>query len=222
MHSTTKTSLNEQFARIGKALSSPRRIELLDLLAQGERSVEALAAETGMSVALASSHLAVLRATRLVDARRDRSYVRFRLADEDVHALLCALRDVARSQLAEVQQIVAGFLEDPRRLEPVLRTELWARAEAGDVTVLDVRPRPEYEAGHIPGALSIPIDELDTRLGELPAHVDVVAYCRGPFCLYAPEAIAKLRGAGIGARRLEEGYPEWRRAGLPVVVGPVP
>ena len=216
---TEKASLNLQFARIGKALASPRRIELLDLLGQGERSVEALANETGMSVALTSAHLRVLRRVQLVLTRRDGAWIFYRLAGDEVQRVLSSVRDVAQAQLDEVRHIVAAYLADRDGLEPLSRRELMDRAKAGDVTVIDVRPRLEYAAGHIPGALSLPLDELEARLGELPANVEIVAYCRGPFCLYAPTAIGILRAHGHRARRLVDGFPEWRLAGLPVATG---
>jgi rhodanese-related sulfurtransferase/DNA-binding transcriptional ArsR family regulator len=217
-----KDSLNVQFARIGKAFASPRRIELLDLLGQGERSVEALAAGTGMSVALTSAHLRVLRGVRLVTTRRDGSWIHYRLADDDVYRMLSSIREVARAQLDEVRLTVATYLTARDRLEPLSRAELIERAQAGDVIVLDVRPRAEFDAGHIPGALSVPLDELEDRLAELPADAEIVAYCRGPYCLYAPTAVGILLDHGRRARRLEEGFPEWRLAGLPVATGAEP
>ncbi|MHB8399507.1 MAG: ArsR/SmtB family transcription factor [Candidatus Limnocylindrales bacterium] len=215
-----KTALNEQFARIGKALSSPRRIELLDLLAQGERPVESLAAASDMSVALASSHLQALRAARLVEARRDGQRVHYRLAGDDVYRLLSVLRDAARARLAELEVAVVAYLETPDELEPVTRGELWDRARSGAVTILDVRPREEYLAGHIPGALSVPLGELGELLTRLPSEAEIVAYCRGPYCVLAPQAVALLRSHGHAARRLADGFPEWRLAGLPIAVGP--
>lgn len=215
-----RTALNEQFARIGKALASPRRIELLDLLAQGERPVESLAAASDMSVALASSHLQTLRAARLVEARRDGQRVHYRLAGDDVYQLLTALRAVARVRLAELEVAVGAYLETPDELEPVTREELWARARSGEVTILDVRPREEYLAGHIPGALSVPLEELGALLTRLPDDAEIVAYCRGPYCVLAPHGVALLRTHGHRARRLEDGFPEWRLAGLPIAVGP--
>lgn len=217
---TVKDALNGQFARIGKALASPRRIELLDLLGQGERSVDALAAETEMSVALTSAHLRVLRGVRLVATRREGSWIFYRLADDEVYRMLASLRNVARAQLDEVRLTVETFLTAQDRLEPISRAELLARAEVGDVVILDVRPGAEYAAGHIPRALSIPLKELETRLAELPADAEVVAYCRGPYCLYAPTAVGILRDHGHRARRLEGGFPEWRLAGLPIATGP--
>ncbi len=214
-----KTFLNDQFSRIGKALASPRRIELLDLLAQGERSVESIASETQMSVALASAHLKALRGARLVEPRREGTRVFYRLAGDDVYRLLAAVRDVARTRLAEVEQAVTAYLSAPDDLEPLSREELAARVRAGEITVLDVRPADEYAAGHIPGALSIPIDELEVRLAELPPDREIVAYCRGPYCLYAPTAVGILHQNGLRARRLIDGFPEWRLAGLRVSTG---
>ncbi len=219
---TTKTTLNELFARIGRALASPRRIELLDLLAQAERSVESLAIESDMSVTLASSHLQVLRRARLVETRRDGARIYYRLADDDVYALLAALRAVAHDRLAEVEEVVQAYFGAPDELEPVRREELVRRATVGDVIVLDLRPPGEYAAGHIPGAISIPLDELEARSALLPPDVEVVAYCRGPYCVLAPRGVALLQGRGFRARRLEDGFPEWRLAGLPVAVGSDP
>lgn len=215
----TKTALNEQFARIGKALASPRRIELLDLLAQGEHSVETLAAKTDMSVTLASSHLQALRRARLVDTRRDGTRVCYRLAGDDVIELLTALRAVAHDRLAEVEQVVRAYFGAPDQLEPIDRDELARRAAAGDVVLLDLRPREEYVAGHILGAVSIPLDDLEGQLALIPPGAEIVAYCRGPYCVLAPRGIAILRRHGFRARRLEDGFPEWRLAGLPVATG---
>jgi len=213
-----KLALNEQFARIGKALASPRRLEILDVLAQAPRAVEALADETQMSVALTSSHLQVLRAAGLVVARRDRRSMHYRIISDEVYALLVALRAVARDHVPEVEPAAAAYLgrSEP---EPITRDALWARVHAGKVTVLDLRPGIEYEAGHIPGAVSIPIDELPARLAGLPRDLDIVAYCRGPYCVMAPQGVDLLRAHGLPARRLEDGLPEWRLAGYPVAVG---
>jgi rhodanese-related sulfurtransferase/DNA-binding transcriptional ArsR family regulator len=218
----TKTALNEQFARIGKALASPRRIELLDLLAQGEHDVETLAGETDMSVTLTSSHLQALRRARLVETRRDGSHVHYRLAGDDVFELLSAVRAVARDRLAEVEQVVRTYFGAPGELEPIGREELVRRVRAGDVVLLDLRPRDEYEAGHIPGAVSIPLEHLEDRLALLAAEAEIVAYCRGPYCVMAPRGIALLRRHGYRARRFEDGVGEWRRAGLPVAAGAEP
>jgi rhodanese-related sulfurtransferase/DNA-binding transcriptional ArsR family regulator len=219
---STKTALNEQFARIGKALASPRRIELLDLLAQGEHSVETLAAKTDMRVTLTSAHLQALRQARLVETRRDGSRVYYRLAGDDVFALLIALRAVAHDRLAEVEQVVRAYFGAPDELEPIGRDELVRRARAGDVVLLDLRPRGEYEAGHIPGAVSIPLEDLEEQLALLPPEAEIIAYCRGPFCVLAPRGIALLRRYGYRVRRLEDGVGEWRLAGLPVAAGAEP
>ncbi len=218
----TKTALNEQFARIGKALASPRRIELLDLLAQGEHSVESLASESGMSIGLTSAHLQVLRQARLVEARREGLRVLYRLAGDDVLELLTALRVVADHRLAEVEQIVRAYFGAPHELEPIGREELLRRARAGEIVLLDLRPRDEYEAGHIPGAISIPLEDLEERLSLLPSGIEIVAYCRGPYCVMAPQGIALLRRHGFRVRRFEDGVGEWRLAGLPVAVGAEP
>jgi rhodanese-related sulfurtransferase/DNA-binding transcriptional ArsR family regulator len=219
---TTKTALNEQFARVGKALASPRRIELLDLLAQGEHSVETLAAETDMGVTLASSHLQALRRARMVDTRRDGSRIYYRLAGDDVYELLASLRRVAHDRLAEVERIVQDYFGAPGELDPIGRDEFVRRARSGDVVVLDLRPRDEYEAAHIPGAIAIPLDDLERQVALLPIDVEIVAYCRGPYCVMAPRAIALLRRHGFRVRRLEDGVGEWRLAGLPLAAGAEP
>lgn len=219
---STKTALNEQFARIGKALASPRRIELLDLLAQGEHVVEALAAETDMSVTLASSHLQALRRARLVDTRRDGSRIYYRLAGDDVYELLAAVRNLAHDRLAEVERVVQDYFGAPGALEPIGRDELVRRARAGDVVLVDLRPRDEYEAAHIPGAISIPLDDLERHLTQLPSNKEIVAYCRGPYCVMAPRGIVLLRRHGFRVRRLEDGVGEWRLAGLPLAAGAKP
>lgn len=212
-----KRSLNEQFARIAKALAHPKRFELVDLLAQGERPVDALAEATGLPVTTVSSQLQVLREARLVETRRDGTRVFYRLAGDDVAQALGTLRDLARARLPEVALVEQSFFSPGGDdAETVDRAELLARAKRGDVVVVDVRPRLEYDAGHIRGALSIPFDELERRLDELPAGVEVVAYCRGPYCVLAPEAVRVLRRRGRHARRLDSGMPEWRLAGLPV------
>ena len=214
-----KAELNEQFARIGKALSAPRRLELLDLLAQGERSVEELATETQMSVGLASAHLQALRRARLVETRRDHSRIFYRLAGDDVYRLLGSLRSVARERLADVQVIARTYLGAGDGLKAVSRDDLIERLRARSVTVIDVRPLREYVAGHIPGALSMPVAEVKRRMQELPKKREVIAYCRGPYCVYSLNAVTLLRQKGYRARRAEEGLPEWRSAGLPVVAG---
>ena len=214
-----KDRLYEQFARAAKAVASPKRIELLELLAQGERSVEALADATGMAVNNTSSHLQVLRQAQLVETRKDATKVFYRLAGDEVAAFVVALRDVARSRLAEVDRVVQDYFVARDALEPLDRAELVERATRGEVVILDVRPREEFAAGHIPGALSVPLEELDAVLARLPKRAQVVAYCRGPYCVLAPQAVERLRAKGFKARRLADGMPEWRLAGLPVAVG---
>lgn len=214
-----KDALYEQFARLGRAIAHPKRIELLELLAQGERSVDALARGTAMGVTNASNHLQVLRHARLVETRKDGTRVLYRLAGDEVMRLVISLRDVARERLAEVDRVVRDFYRARDALEPLTRDELGRRAADGDLVVLDVRPRDEYEQGHIPGSISVPLDELAERLRTLRRNAEIVAYCRGPFCVLAPQAVEVLRRHGFQARRLEDGLPEWRLAGLPVAVG---
>jgi rhodanese-related sulfurtransferase/DNA-binding transcriptional ArsR family regulator len=217
-----KTRLYGQFARIGKALASPRRIELLDLLAQGEHRVETLAVETDMGVTLASSHLQALRRARLVDTRREGSRIYYRLAGDDVYELLTALRTVAHDRLAEVERVVQDYFSAPGGLAPIGRDELVRRARSGDVLLLDLRPRDEFEAAHIPGAISIPLEDLESELTRLSPDVEIVAYCRGPYCVMAPRGIAILRRHCFRVRRLEDGVGEWRLAGLPLAAGVEP
>jgi rhodanese-related sulfurtransferase len=214
-----KDGLYEQFARIGKAVAHPKRIELLDLLCQGERSVEVLADAAAMSVTNTSAHLRVLREARLVATRKEGTWVFYRLADDAVCDFFVNLRDLASDRYAEVDRIVRDYFEARDELEPVDREELLERAGQGDVVVLDVRPREEYEAGHIPGAVSVPLKELRQRMASLPKGAEIVAYCRGPYCVLAPQALELLRRRGFKARRLLDGFPEWRQAGLPVAVG---
>jgi rhodanese-related sulfurtransferase/DNA-binding transcriptional ArsR family regulator len=214
-----KIALNEQFARVGKALANPRRLEVLDVLAQSPRTVESLAAEVQISVALASSHLKVLREAGLVVARRERQSMHYRLTGDEVYALVVSLRAVALAHVADVVPTAAAYLGATDDPDPVTRGDLWARIQAGAVTVLDVRPAIEYAAGHIPEAISIPIDELPARVAALPPGREVVAYCRGPYCVMAPQGVDLLRSRGLAARRLEDGLPEWRLAGFPVVAG---
>jgi rhodanese-related sulfurtransferase/DNA-binding transcriptional ArsR family regulator len=214
-----KDRLYEQFARTAKAAASPKRIELLEVLAQGEHTVEVLAEATGMGVTNTSAHLQVLRGARLVATRKDGTKVFYRLASDDVAAFVVALRDLARSRLAEVDEVVRDYFTARDALEPVSRDELIDRAARGDVVILDVRPPEEFASGHIPGALSVPLDRLDATLARLPKRTQIVAYCRGPYCVLAPQAVEQLRAKGYKARRLAEGMPEWRLAGLPVAVG---
>ncbi len=213
---TMKRELYQSIAKVAQALASGNRLQLLEFMAQGERSVDALAAMTGMTVANASQHLQALRRAGVVAARKDGQRVYYRVAGDDVVRLYHGLRVVAESRLAEVRQLVNEFLGDRGALEPVLAEELLARAKKGLVTVLDVRPREEYEAGHLPGAVNIPIDRLESELARLPKKREVVAYCRGPYCLMSFEAVAALRKRGWKARRLEDGFPEWKAAGLPI------
>jgi rhodanese-related sulfurtransferase/DNA-binding transcriptional ArsR family regulator len=216
MDRALKDTLYEQFARIGKALDSPKRIELLELLAQGERSVEALAALTDMGMTNTSAHLQVLRSARLATTRKHGTRVFYRLSDEQVARLVAELRALAHARLAEVEQAVQAYLHAKDDPEPVTRAELLQRLDCGEVMVLDVRPAEEYAAGHIPGARSIPLEHLEAELARLPHDTEVVAYCRGPYCLLAPTAVRLLRQHGYRARQLEDGLPEWRLAGLPV------
>ena len=211
-----KSQLFDQFARIGKALSNGVRLQILELLAQGERSVEALAKASGQSVANVSQHLQQLRQSGLVVARKEGQFVFYRVASDDVIRLLSALQTVGEANLAEIDRMVSTYLTRKDALEPVPAHELLERMRLGLVTVLDVRPRQEYEAGHLPGAVSMPLNELEKHLSELPADREIVAYCRGPYCLLAFEAVATLREKGLRARRLKDGYPEWRLRGLPV------
>ena len=213
-----KTALFDEFARAAKALASGRRIELLDVLANGERTVEALAGEVGLSVANTSQHLQILRQAGLVGSRRQGTSVHYQLAAPEVFELWRTLRTLAASRLAEVERLAVAYLGGRDDLEPVTREELARRLEDGDdLVVLDVRPAAEYAAGHLPGAVSIPVGELRRRLAELPADREVVAYCRGPYCAFAHEAVELLREEGFAARRLEDGLPEWQAARLAVI-----
>ena len=212
-----KTALFDAFAQAAKALASGRRIELLDVLANGERTVEALAGEVGLTVANTSQHLQILRQAGLVSSRREGTSIHYRLASPEVFELWRTLRTLATSRLAEVERLAAAYLGSRDELQPVTREELARRLQDGDnLVVLDVRPAAEYAAGHLPGAVSIPVGELRRRLAELPADREVVAYCRGPYCAFAHEAVVLLREAGVSARRLEDGLPEWQAAGLAV------
>lgn len=211
-----KDEIYEQFARLGKAVSSPKRLELLDLLCQCERTVEMLAAETGMTVANTSQHLHVLRAARLVEAEKEGLYVKYRLTDQAVCDFFRSLRMLAERRLAEIEQITRQFLEGREDLEAVDRDSLLERVRQGEVTVLDVRPAEEHRAGHIRGAISIPLKELEARLSELPRNQEIVAYCRGPYCVLAIRAVEVLREKGFRAVRLEDGVSDWRARGFAV------
>jgi rhodanese-related sulfurtransferase len=218
-HREFKDLLYAQFARVGRALGSPKRLELLDLLAQGEKTVEQLADQSATPVKNASAHLRALRHARLVRTRRAGTFIYYRLAEDDVGQLLRHLQDLSRTRLAEVQQVAQLYLDGRDALEPVTLTELRRLMRDDGVTVIDVRPRDEYEAGHIPGAHSIPVPELKRRLGELPKGKEVIAYCRGPYCVYSLEAVTLLRKRGYRARRAEQGIVDWRARRLPVESG---
>ncbi|MCL4794149.1 MAG: ArsR family transcriptional regulator [Bryobacteraceae bacterium] len=216
-----KRSIYEQFARIGKALSSPSRLELLDLLCQGPRTVDALATEAGLGLANTSQHLRALREARLVEAEKSGLFVTYRLADEQVSQFFLSLRTLAEAQLAEVGEMTRRYLQGRHGLQPVDREQLLAKVRDGAVTVLDVRPVEEYAAGHLPGALSVPLKELERRLADLPRDREIVAYCRGPYCVLAVEAVEVLRARGFTAFRLEDGVADWQARGLPVEVSTV-
>ena len=211
-----KNAIYEQFGRVGKALASPHRIELVELLAQGPRTVEALGRMAEMSLANTSAHLQVLRSAGLVDATRQGLFVTYRLSDGSVAELLLALRKVAETRLAEVAKITREFLAEAALLEPLDEDALRRRVRKGEVTLLDVRPAEEYDAGHIPGALSVPLPELAKRLSELSRAREVVAYCRGPYCVLAVEAVKLLRRKGFKALRLGDGILDWSALGLPL------
>ena len=214
-----KQALFAQFAVVAKTLGHAHRLELLEQLAQGERSVEVLAQKTGLSIANASQHLQQMRRAGLVANRRDGKFVHYRLGDDAILDLLAALRRVAERNVAEVEQVVRSYFNERDALEAVSREELLQRTRAGTVMVLDVRPEDEFALGHLPGAVNIPLRALEKRLSELdPAH-EIVAYCRGPYCVLSYEAVAALRARGFKVRRLEDGLPEWRAAGLPVIGG---
>lgn len=214
-----KRDLFTQFARVGKALSNGNRLEILEFLAQGERSVEQLSKVAGLTVANTSQHLQQLRHAGLVSCRKQGLKVYYRISGDDVINLLEALRLVAGRHVTDVQHLVNTYLTVKDNLEPVPRTELLERVRDGLVTVLDVRPPEEFAAGHIPGAVNIPLPELEQKLAVLDINQDIVAYCRGPHCVLAFDAVARLRDKGITARRMEDGFPEWKTAGLPVEEG---
>jgi rhodanese-related sulfurtransferase/DNA-binding transcriptional ArsR family regulator len=211
-----KDILYEQVARVGKALSSPKRLEILELLAQGEKTVEVLANEAAIGIKLASAHLRVLKESRIVEVRRDGRFMAYRLAGEDVAGLWANLHAVATEHLVELQIALARIVSGPERLTEETRISLLDKARQGDVVVLDVRPETEYQTGHLPHARSIPISELKRRLAELPKDKEIVAYCRGPFCLMSNEAVALLKKRGFKARKIGDGVAEWAAAGLPI------
>jgi rhodanese-related sulfurtransferase/DNA-binding transcriptional ArsR family regulator len=221
-----RARLYAELARIGKVVMHPKRIELLELLCQGERSVELLAEAAGLKLTTASAHLQVMRHARLVETRRDGSRVYYRASSEEVCRFIVALGQLARARLAEVDRILraaaeegAGGSQEGSDVQRVTRAEFLDLVRSDSVVVLDVRPQEEYEAGHVPGALSLPLEHLEARLEDLDPTVEIVAYCRGPLCLLAPEAVRRLRARGRRARVLEDGMPEWRQAGLPVETG---
>lgn len=219
MKDNPKMALYAEFARVARALGHPNRLEIVEHLAQGERGVEALAAAVSLNVANASQHLQQLKSAGIVIARREGKNIYYRLADDAVLAAVAGLRRVAEQNIAEVDRIVRGYFSERDALEPVTRGELMERAQAGLVTVIDVRPKPEYAAGHIEGALNIPLADLEQAIAALDTAKEVVAYCRGPWCVLSFEAVSRLRARGFKARRLEEGFPEWKAAGLAAVTG---
>jgi rhodanese-related sulfurtransferase/DNA-binding transcriptional ArsR family regulator len=221
-HREFKDRLYAQFARVGKALGSPHRIEMLELLAQGERTVDSLATEIGLSLANASQHLQALRQATLVESRKEGLFVYYRLADPAVFGLCATIRGVAERRLADLERLLSEHFGNRSRPEAVGMRDLLERLRSSDVVVLDARPANEYEAGHIAGAISVPIDELQERLRSLPRDKEFVAYCRGPYCVYADRAVELLRKSRRRARRLIEGFPEWRAAGFPVGQGDAP
>jgi rhodanese-related sulfurtransferase/DNA-binding transcriptional ArsR family regulator len=218
-HRLFKDRLYAQLARVGKAIGNPHRLELLELLAQGERTVDSLASETGMSLANTSQHLQALRQSGLVESRKAGLFVHYRIADPSVLELAKGVRIVAERQLAELDRVVRDYFGDRSKSEPVPMQELLERARAGTVVILDTRPPNEYAAGHIAGAISFPFDEMVERLRDLPKGKEYVAYCRGPYCVYADRAVEFLQTRGRRVRRLSEGFPEWKAAGMPTAIG---
>jgi len=216
MSTNFKHDLFSQFARVGKALSHANRLELLEFIAQGERSVDELATVSGLTVANTSQHLQHLRQAGLVTNHKEGLKVYYQLSGDDVITLLDTVRGVAERHIAEVDKLVNTYLTVKDNLEPIPRNELLKRAQQGLVTVLDVRPAEEYAAGHVPGAVNVPLNELEAYLEKLDAQQEIVAYCRGPHCILAFDAVEKLRDKGLKARRLEDGFPEWKLAGLPI------
>lgn len=213
---TVKDLLYEQVARIGKAMSSPKRLELLEVLAQGEKSVEALAGELSIEIKLTSAHLKVLKESRLVATRKDGKFVFYRLAGPDVANLWVSMRESAEEHLVELRVALDGIANAPDKLESVSRKQLIEQARKGDIVMIDVRPQAEYEAGHLPFARSMPLDEIGKRIAELPKDKEIVAYCRGPFCLFAEEAAKLIASKGRKVSKLLDGVAEWRSAGMPL------
>lgn len=215
---SVKGLLYEQVARIGKSLSSPKRLELIELLAQGEKSVEMLAAQAGIDMRLASAHLKALREARLVDTRRDGKYIYYRLSGQDVSQLWVTLRETAEAHLVELRVALEQMTAQPNTLVSESRESLLEKARQGEIVVIDVRPASEFKAGHLPFARSMPLDELEMRLADLPADRTIVAYCRGPFCLMSDEAVQLLRARGFAARKISDGVSEWAASGLPIEI----
>ena len=213
---TFKKDLFAQFAQVGKSLSNGNRLELLEFLAQGERSVDELSKASGLSVANTSQHLQGLKRSGLVKNRTEGQRSYYRLSDYSIVALLALMRKVAEDNLAEIQILISSYLESKDNLEPILRNELQKRVDAGEVTLIDVRPKTEYNSGHLPQAINIPTTSINNQLDTLPRNKEVIAYCRGPYCVLAFDAIELLRAQGFKARRLEDGFPEWKLQGLPV------
>lgn len=211
-----KAKLYGQFATIGRAVANPRRLEILDLLSQGERTVEDLAREIGTTVSNISQHLQVLRGSGLVNSRKDGQFVHYQLSGHDVAQFWQALRRLSVGISSDLRELIDLFVDSHDDLEPVAHADLLERVRSGRATVIDVRPSREYNAGHIPEALSVPLDELEERLKDLPRDREIIAYCRGPYCLWSVEAVERLRTLGFEARRMEDGFPEWRLSGLPV------
>ena len=218
-HRQFKDALYAQFARVGHALSSPKRLELLDLLGQSEKTVEELAGYAAMPIKNTSAHLRVLRQARLVETRKSGTRVYYRLAGATVGAFLRTVQTLARERFTEVEHVTRLFLHARDELQPITLEELRRRLKDGSATIVDVRPRGEFEAGHIPGAISMPVDDIKRRMKELPRRREIIAYCRGPYCLYSLDAVTLLRKHGFRSRRAEPGVPEWRGAGLPVAAG---
>ena len=213
-----KQLLNEQFSKLGRAIGNANRLEIIEYLAQGERNVENLSKLSGLSIANTSQHLAVLRQAGLVTSRKEGLYVIYSLAGPDVVALFGLLRSVAENRVAEVDRLIGAFLNTKDHLEPIDAEELLARAQEGSISILDVRPKEEFEAGHLVGAVNISLAELEQQWDQFPPGNEVIAYCRGPYCVLSFDAVAGLRAKGIKARRLKEGFPEWKLAGHPINV----
>lgn len=211
-----KDSVFEQFARIGQVFAAPKRLEIIDILAQGERDVVSLGREGGMSVANVSRHLQILKSARMVKSRREGVKIFYRLADDDIFDCWRNLQKIAEKRVSEIGEISRMFMQERNSLETISISELWQRIQNSNVVVLDVRPDEEYQQSHIPGSISIPLSQLQERLDELPKDLEVVAYCRGPYCVLSPEAVAMMKKAGIRAIRLNDGLPDWQRAGLPI------